>query len=421
MSVRSAQSITVEFNTARFDTGAATNADSLPAGTLVVNGTDNAASVTVTNVDAGRYKAAVTLPTLAVGDVVELSVAATVNSVAGKAIVWRDTKDIVIDSAGLADANTVKVGPTGSGTAQTARDLGQALPNAAPAAAGGLLISAAGIAGATLDTDLGRLDAAVTSRMATYTQPTGFLAATFPTTVPTAAQTATAVWQDATAGDFTTSGSIGKSLFTSGAVPGAAGGLQIAGSNAATTYNALTVTNATTLSGAVSLGSTLTVTGATTLTGLVTATNGISSDLSGNIQGYITGNVQGDIEGNIQGSVQGDVGAVFGNVGGKVLGGGAGVITGTGVRAVNQAGADIPSETTLTSAIAAAAVETDTDGLVLISPDSAQDIRDAMKLAPTGGAAESDSIDDKIDNSSGGSGDTNNITVEITDTQATAT
>ena len=33
-------------------------------------------------------------------------------------------RTVVIDSAGLADANTVKVGPTGSGTAQTARDVG---------------------------------------------------------------------------------------------------------------------------------------------------------------------------------------------------------------------------------------------------------------------------------------------------------
>jgi hypothetical protein len=69
------------------------------------------------------------------------------------------------------------------------------------------------------------LDAAVTSRMATYTQPSGFLAATFPTgtvanttnitagtitTVTTvtnqltAAQIATGVWTDTVAGDFTT-------------------------------------------------------------------------------------------------------------------------------------------------------------------------------------------------------------------------
>lgn len=33
-------------------------------------------------------------------------------------------RTIVVDAAGLADANAVKVGPTGSGTAQTARDLG---------------------------------------------------------------------------------------------------------------------------------------------------------------------------------------------------------------------------------------------------------------------------------------------------------
>lgn len=33
-------------------------------------------------------------------------------------------RDLVVDAAGLADANTVKVGPTGSGTAQTARDVG---------------------------------------------------------------------------------------------------------------------------------------------------------------------------------------------------------------------------------------------------------------------------------------------------------
>lgn len=50
----------------------------------------------------------------------------------------------------------------------------------------------------------------------------------------TAAAIATAVWQDATSGDFTVSSSIGKSLYTSGVVPGASGGLFIAGTNAAT-------------------------------------------------------------------------------------------------------------------------------------------------------------------------------------------
>ena len=62
---------------------------------------------------------------------------------------------------------------------------------------------------------------AVGTRMATFTPLT-------------AAQIATGVWQDATAGDFTVSSSIGKSLYTTGVVPGGAGGLFIAGTNAAT-------------------------------------------------------------------------------------------------------------------------------------------------------------------------------------------
>lgn len=50
----------------------------------------------------------------------------------------------------------------------------------------------------------------------------------------TAAQIATGVWQDTTAGDFTTAASIGKSLFTSGNAPGAASGLALVGSNMGT-------------------------------------------------------------------------------------------------------------------------------------------------------------------------------------------
>src|ERR1035437_2474912 len=48
-------------------------------------------------------------------------------------------RSMVVDAAGLVDANTVKVGATGAGTAQTARDLGQGIPNAVAGAAGGLL------------------------------------------------------------------------------------------------------------------------------------------------------------------------------------------------------------------------------------------------------------------------------------------
>lgn len=50
----------------------------------------------------------------------------------------------------------------------------------------------------------------------------------------TAAQAATGVWQDTTAGDFTVASSIGKSLYTSGNAPGAASGIALVGSNMGT-------------------------------------------------------------------------------------------------------------------------------------------------------------------------------------------
>ena len=50
-------------------------------------------------------------------------------------------RSMVVDASGLVDANMVKAGPSGSGTAQTARDIGGAVPAAAAGASGGLLIS----------------------------------------------------------------------------------------------------------------------------------------------------------------------------------------------------------------------------------------------------------------------------------------
>jgi hypothetical protein len=58
------------------------------------------------------------------------------------------------------------------------------------------------------------------------------LTASIPTP-PTVTQIATAVWQDATPGDFTITSSIGKSLYT-GVTPGAANGLALVGSNMGT-------------------------------------------------------------------------------------------------------------------------------------------------------------------------------------------
>lgn len=94
MSVRSGQSVTVLFTTRVFATGIGTNADSLPSGTLYLNGTANGATVTVTNISTGLYKAAVTLPTLAVNDEVEIIIAATVSLISDSAVIWGDTKDV---------------------------------------------------------------------------------------------------------------------------------------------------------------------------------------------------------------------------------------------------------------------------------------------------------------------------------------
>jgi hypothetical protein len=94
MSVRSAQSVTVLFTTRVFATGVGTNADSLPTGALYVNGTVDAAAVTVTNISTGLYSAAVTLPALAVGDEVQIAITATVSSITDKAVIWTDTKDV---------------------------------------------------------------------------------------------------------------------------------------------------------------------------------------------------------------------------------------------------------------------------------------------------------------------------------------
>lgn len=91
-----------EFITSRADTGAATDADSTPTATATRNGTDDGTfSLTVTKIDTGRYKIAGTVPAYTAGDIVHVSVAATVNSVAGKGVV--DEFVVVSGRAGIDD------------------------------------------------------------------------------------------------------------------------------------------------------------------------------------------------------------------------------------------------------------------------------------------------------------------------------
>lgn len=89
MSYQASDAYVGEFCTQAFATGIATNADSLPTATANKNGTDDAAFVlTCANIDTGRYKITGTVPVgYVAGDVVNISVAATVLTVGGKGVV----------------------------------------------------------------------------------------------------------------------------------------------------------------------------------------------------------------------------------------------------------------------------------------------------------------------------------------------
>ena len=140
MSVRTGQTLTKEFVTSHPTTQAATNADSLPTGVLYVNGTADAATVTVTNVTTGLYKAAVTLPTLAVRDLVDLVISATVNAIAGKAVIWSDTADLSLDANGRVDLGLIQ-GSTFLANAAVPVDLTQAIGDTqTPGTVGGALL-----------------------------------------------------------------------------------------------------------------------------------------------------------------------------------------------------------------------------------------------------------------------------------------
>jgi hypothetical protein len=91
MSVITGEVITNQFTTRDATTGAATNADSTPTGTLVIQGVDQVTTVTITNISTGLYRYSVTLPTLTANYHVQIRIAATVNGVSDSAIVFSDS------------------------------------------------------------------------------------------------------------------------------------------------------------------------------------------------------------------------------------------------------------------------------------------------------------------------------------------
>ena len=99
-----------EFTTCRFDTGAATDADTTPTATATRNGADDAAfALSVAKIDTGRYKVTGAIPAgYGAGTSVQISVAATVNSVAGKGVI----DSFVMDSKRVGELNDAPAAPT---------------------------------------------------------------------------------------------------------------------------------------------------------------------------------------------------------------------------------------------------------------------------------------------------------------------
>ena len=91
MSIVSGQTVAKLFTVAH--AAGPVNFDSAPTGTLFVNGVSNAATVTITNVATGRYKAAVTLPTLVSYDIAQIIITGVIDGITSDTSIWDDVHD----------------------------------------------------------------------------------------------------------------------------------------------------------------------------------------------------------------------------------------------------------------------------------------------------------------------------------------
>lgn len=206
-----------EFTTQRADSGAATDADALPSALLAHNGSDDASvTLTVAAVDTGRYKLSGTIPgSYTAGDKVQIVASATVNGVAGKAVI----DSFVLDGKRVADLHDLAAGAQ--------MDLVSA-PNAAAVAAiqAGLTTSSiwsSALAG-TIATNL---DTPISSRLPAsgYTAPDNSDVAALVSSVGTSLHTAVAAVQGQVSNlAFDSSGNVKSSPQTSVTVGGYAPG-----------------------------------------------------------------------------------------------------------------------------------------------------------------------------------------------------
>jgi len=92
MYYQAGDTISDQFHVSNPATAGLVDADEMPTGVLVINGSNSPATVTITKLGTGLYKFSVVLPTLT-GDPITLSVriAATVGGVDAGGTVWKGT------------------------------------------------------------------------------------------------------------------------------------------------------------------------------------------------------------------------------------------------------------------------------------------------------------------------------------------
>lgn len=148
-------SFSFKIGTSSATTGAATNADSTPTVAIDEDGVVMGYAPSVVNVSTGEYRVTVAVTAangFEAGKRYCMAVSATVGGIAGK------------DGVGEFEVLAVDL-------------------NTGVASVTGAVGSVTGSVGSVVGLTAANLDVAVSTRMATYTQPTGFLAATFPATV----------------------------------------------------------------------------------------------------------------------------------------------------------------------------------------------------------------------------------------------
>ena len=216
------------------------------AGSMTALGDTSATELSATNAP-GWYEFDVTQSESNADMILFTAKSSTANvSVVGARVFTRPNRftTMVIDSAGLVDANTVKLGPTGSGTAQTARDIGASV----------LLSSGTGTGQISLSSGLVTL-AGVTHTGAvipTVTTLTGHTAQTGDCYARLGAPAGASVSADVAAVKADTGAIKTKTDYLPSATAGSAGGVFIAGTNAATSITTALTANITgNLSGSV--------------------------------------------------------------------------------------------------------------------------------------------------------------------------